>query len=256
MGKLIRMDLYRMFKSRASVICLALAFALALGSAPFAKLMYTLANALSPDVGETLPKEVALSGILSDPFLMINSMLTLLSLCFFFYADVENGYIKNIAGQMPMKGFTVLSKFLASIVHNLIFAAAGIIGNLIGTLLVQRIVADSAVADSLRILALKLLLFQSISAILLLAVSTLHSKSLGMILAVLFGMGLTTLIYFGISQALKPIFGPETDISKFMPDAVMGEQPLEAVKAILVALVTGGIFLPLAIRIFDKKDVK
>ena len=39
MGKLIRMDLYRMLKSRASVICLALAFVLALANAPLGKLM-------------------------------------------------------------------------------------------------------------------------------------------------------------------------------------------------------------------------
>ena len=41
-----------------------------------------------------------------------------------------------------------------------------------------------------------------------------------------------------------------------MPDTVMGENPLDTVKAIVVAVVTGGIFLPLAIRIFDRKDVK
>lgn len=60
----------------------------------------------------------------------------------------------------------------------------------------------------------------------------------------------------GINEGLKPIFGQATDISKYMPDTVMGEKPLDTMKAILVALVTGGVFLPLAIRIFDRKDVK
>ena len=255
MGKLIRMDLYRMFKARASVICLALAFVLALTNAPLAKLLDMLARSLSAEINEPFPAEVGLSGILSDPYPLLNAMLALLSLCFFFYADIENGYIKNIAGQMPMKGFTVLSKFQASVVHNLIFAAVGIVGNLIGTMIVQRIVIDGAVPDSIRVLVLKLLLFQSLCAILLLVVSTLRSKSLGMILAVLFGLGLTGLIYMGINEALKPIFGQATDISRYMPDAVMGEDPLDTVKAILVAVVTGAIFLPLAIRIFDRKDV-
>lgn len=256
MGKLIRMDLYRMFKTRASVICLALAFALALGGAPFEKLMFTLASSLSGEINETFAAEANLSDILRNPFQLLNAMLTLLSLCFFFYADVENGYIKNIAGQMPMKGFTILSKFMAAIVHNLIFAAAGIVGNLVGAMLVRRVVADGAVLDGLRVLVLKLMLFQSLSAILLLVVATLRSKSLGMILAVLFGLGLTTLIYLGINQGLSQIFGPETDISRYMPDAVMGENPLDTVKAILVSVVTGGVFLLLAIRIFDRRDVK
>jgi len=256
MGNLIKMDLYRMLKTRTFWICLAIAFVMSLGYMPLGKLMYILLTSLSTETQEPFPTEAKLSGIVSNPFPLICLMMVLLSLCFYFYADVENGYIKNIAGQMPMKGFTILSKFMAAGVHNLIFIAACIIGNLIGTLIVQRIVGDSGVADSIRMLALKFLLLQSICAILLLVVSTFRSKSLGMILAVLFGLGLTPLIYAGISEALKSVFGQETDISKYMPDAVMGENPLDTVKAILVAIVTGGIFLPLAIRIFDRKDVK
>lgn len=256
MGKLIRMDLYRMPKSKAFIICLILAFVLALAVAPLGKVMFNLANSLSSESVEVYPAEVYLSDVLSDPFPVINLMLVLLSLCFFFYADVENGYIKNIAGQMPMKGFTVLSKFIAAIVHNLVFAAVGIIGHLIGTALVQRIVADSNVLDSIRVLVLKLVLLQSLCAILLLAVSTLRSKSLGMILAVLFGLGLTSLIYMGINEGLKPVFGQATNISKYMPDVVMSETPLDTLKALAVAIVTGGVFLLPAIRIFDRKDVK
>lgn len=256
MAKLIRMDLYRMFKSKAFLVCLTLAFALALASAPLARLMFMLANSLSSDINETFAATAKLSGIIGDPFPMINLMLVLLSLCSFFYADVENGYIKNIAGQMPMKGFTVLSKFAAAAVHDLAFAAAGIIGNLIGTAAVQRIIADGSVPDSIRILALKLVLLQSLCTILLLVVSTFRSKSLGTILAVLFGLGLTSLIYLGINEGLKPVFGQATDISKYMPDSVMGEAPLDTVKALLVAVVTGTVFLLPAIRIFDRKDVK
>ena len=256
MGKLIKMDLYRMFKSTSFIVCLILNFLLGLGEAPLGKLLFNLARTLSAETGDIFPEEVKLSSFFSNPFTMLGLLLILLSLCWFYYADVENGYIKNIAGQMPMKGFTILSKFAATAVHNLIFVAMGIIGKIIGTVLVQRISADPGVADSIRMLVLKLLLLQSICSILLLFVSTLRSKPLGMILAVLIGLGLTSLIYLGINQGLSRIFGPETDIIQYMPDTVMGENPLDTVKALLVSLVTCGIFLPLAIRIFDRKDVK
>lgn len=183
-------------------------------------------------------------------------MLALLSLCWFFHADVENGYIKNIAGQMPMKGFTVLSKFIAASVHNIIFAAAGIIGNLVGTLLVRQLIMDVNVLEVIRVLALKLLLVQSICATLLLVVTTFRSKSFGMILAVLFGLSLTGLIYAGINEGLKPLSGEETNIAKYMPDTVIGEKPLDTVKALAVAIIWGAVFLLPAIRIFDQKDVK
>ena len=256
MGKLIRMDLYRMLKSKTFLVCLLLTFLLALGSAPFEKLMYTLARSLSAEMNETFPAETSLSLMLTNPFPMMGLMLALLSLCWFFHADMENGYIKNIAGQMPMKGFTVLSKFIAAFVHNLIFVAAGIIGNLIGTLLVRRFIMDVNVLEVVRVLALKLLLIQSICATLLLVVTTFRSKSLGMILAVLYGMGPTGLIYAGINEALKPLFGPETNIIKYMPDTVMAEQPLNTAKSLAVAIIWGGIFLLPAIRIFDRQDVK
>ena len=256
MGKLIRMDLYRMLKSKTFLICLLLAFLLALGNAPFEKLMFTLANSLSADINETFAAEVSLSGILSDPFPLFNLMLALLSLCWFFYADVENGYIKNIAGQMPMKGFTVLSKFIAASVHNIIFAAAGIIGNLVGTLLVRQLIMDVNVLEVIRVLALKLLLVHSICASLLLVVTTFRSKAFGMILAVVFGMGLSGLIYAGINEAVKPLFGEETNIARYMPDTVMAEKPLNTVKSLLVAFGWGAVFLLPAIRIFDRKDVK
>ena len=256
MGKLIRMDLYRMLKSKSFIVCLALAFVLALSSAPLGKLLFTLASTFSAEISETFAAEVRLSEILATPYPMMGLMLLLLSLCWFFYADMENGYIKNIAGQMPMKGFTVLSKFMAAIVHNLLFAAVGIIGNLAGTLIVQRIVPDGAVLDSIRILLLRILLVQSLSAVLLLVVTTFRSKALGMILAVLFGLQLTTIIYLGINEGLGTVFGKGTDICPYMADCVYAEKPPETLRALLVALVTGAVFLLPAIRIFDRKDVK
>ena len=256
MGKLIRMDLYRMVRARSFLVCLALTFLLAVADAPLAKLLFTLARTLSPDLNETFAEKVDLSSIIGSPFPMMGMMLIMISLCYFFYADVENGYIKNIAGQMPMKGFTVLSKFLSAGLHNVVFAVTGIVGNLIGSLIVRQIVPDPAVADSFRVLVLKLLLLWSLCAVLVLVVSTFRSKSLGMILAVLFGLGLTPLIYLGINEALAQVFGKGFDISKYMPDTVMGEKPLDTVKAIVVSAVATGIFLPLAIRVFDRKDVK
>ena len=256
MGKLVRMDLYRMRKARSFFVCLIIAFAIALINAPLAKMLFSVANEVAPDLGETLDAQVKLSEVINDPFPMIILLPLLLSLCFFFYADVENGYIKNIAGQMPMKGFTILSKFLAAAVHNLIFAAAGLIGNLIGTVLVQRIVVDSNVPDGIRVLVLKFLLVQSISAILLFVVSTLRNKAVGMILAVLFGLGLTSLIYFGINQAMSAVLGQGSDISIYMPDTLLDTKPLDTKKALAVSLVTGGVFLLAAVRIFDRRDVK
>ena len=65
MGKLIRMDLYRLLKSKAFLVCLSLTFLLALADAPLAKLLITLAKSLSPEINEAFAAGVNLSSILS-----------------------------------------------------------------------------------------------------------------------------------------------------------------------------------------------
>ena len=255
MGKLIRMDLYRLLRSKACLVCLLITLILAIATTPITMLMFTVAKSLVPEAAETMPNEAKLSDAISDPFPIMGMMMVLLSLCYFFYADVENGYIKNIAGQMPMKGFTVLSKFVVALAHNIIFVLVSIIGYIIGTVFFQRIVLGDLL-DSLRVLAIKLLLLQCISAILLLVVSTFRGKALGMILAVLFGLNLTGLIYTGIDLGIGKLLKTTVEIEKIMPDAVIRETPMGNLRPLLVGIVGSCVFLLPAVRIFDRKDVK
>ena len=257
MGNLIRMDLYRMRKARSFWVCLILTFVFGLASTPLEKLLYSLGSMLQTEGITPFPETANLSDFLASPLSGLGIMLSMLSICAFFYADAENGYIKNIAGQMPEKGYTILSKFITAAPHNLLFMIAGMAGNLLGTVLFRRIIADPAAADGIRVFFLKLLLLQSISAIFLFVVAALQIKSLGTVLAVLFGLGLLTLVYLGIDAGLQQLF-PKIGFKfgDYMPDQVLGEAKPDTVKALAVALVTGGIFLPLAIRIFDKRDVK
>ena len=260
MGNLIRMDLYRMLKTRSFYVCLILSFALALVSEPLGKLLFTLANTLSAEVGSIYPAEKNLSEIIGTPFPMMGLLLVLLSLCFFYYADVENGYIKNIAGQMPKRGFSILSRYLAAIVHNAVFMVAAVAGNVIGAMLVMKVTVDSAIVTGIGAFLLELLLLQSICAILLLVTASLRSKSFGIVLAVLFGVGATFLLYSALDSGLDMLI-KGFKITPYMPDTLLNN-PFDAngnllvLRSVLSAAVTTGIFLPLSIGVFDKRDVK
>ena len=255
MTNLLRMDLYRMRKAKGFRICLLLVFLLALSATPLEALLLYLARLISTEVGSL--DDVKLSEILGSPLSSLNAMLTLLSACFFYYADVENGYVKNIAGQMPKRGYTILSKFLATAPHNLIFMAAAIIGSILGALPFQRFAVDGAVLKGLGTLVSKLLLLQGICAILLLFTASLRSKSLGTVFAVLFGTGILFLAYMGIDAGLDQLLPKKSfSIADYMPDQLFRESRPDAVAALLVAAVTICVFLWLAVRIFDKKDVK
>ncbi len=282
MGNLLRMDTYRIFRSKTFFVCLILAFALAVASAPVDKLLSSLGQMFATEVTETAKTsdefsdedvlalettkdairfrtEEKLSNLIKKPFTFLATLLLLISVCSFYYADAEGGYIKNIAGQMPMKGFTILSKFLASVSHNFIFMALCVVGNIIGTLTVRHFVPDDAILSSIGIFFLKLLLIQSICALLVLFVSTMQNKSLGNVMAVLFGLGFVMpLIYELIDvQLINRLFKDAGAVfAKYMPDVLLGETSPDPLTAILVSVIFGGFFLLLAIRIFDRKDVK
>ena len=339
MGNLIKMDLYRMVRSKTVYVCLILTFALALAMAPLEKLLSSLADIFNgetekkeasfdagsltglseedmvkvreifekyglQDIEEDMDEEsfeamlkekgideealkhdlVAVVGnkntekqsngifdpnttldeLLRDPFLMFGAMLLMISVCSFFYADVENGYIKNIAGQMPKKGFTIVSKFTASVAHNLIFMAAGFAGNLLGSLLVKHISAGE-LGTGISIFFLKLLLIQGISAMLVLFVSTFRNKSLGTVVAVVMGLGLMGLMYSLIDTGIEKLWSGWPDLfSKYMPDNLLGfRKPSDDMSMgdfVLASIVVSGlfiaVFLNLAVNLFDKKDVK
>lgn len=256
MINLIRMDLYRINKNRAFWTCLILAMASAFIQTPLAWLLYRVGSMFSDEIS-AFPEKAMLSEIIADPFPLLNATLAMISACSFFYADVENGYIKNIAGQMPMRGYTVLSKFVAVIPHNIVFMLAALICNLIGTILFQKIDVDAGVLNQIGMFFLKLLLFQSLCAILLLVTSTLRSKSLGSVLSVLLGTGILFLAYMAIESGIEQLFNLENfSISKYMPDQLLRDTSPKPLTAILSALVTGAVFLILAVRIFDRRDVK
>ena len=258
MVNLLRMDLYRMRKAKSFWICLILTFAIALAAAPLGKLLLTLSKNLAPEEAGTLiiPETANLSELIGSPLSTFGTIFAMLSVVFFFYADMENGYVKNIAGQMPKRGFAVLSRHLAAIGHNLTFMLVSMVGGVIGNLLCVKIVADDAVASGILYFFLKLLLLQSICAILLLVTTSLKSKSGGVVLAVLFGLGALMLLYGGIDSALGTVLGKDFSITPYMPDTLLGQAQPDTLRAILSAAVTAGIFLPLSISVFDKRDVK
>ena len=100
MSNLIRMDIHRMFKARSFKVCLVLAFLFGFLGIPLARLFSLILTFLpdSIEIGELLPKSVTISSILQKPFPGMNSILIMFSVCYFYYADIEQGYIKNIAG--------------------------------------------------------------------------------------------------------------------------------------------------------------
>ena len=255
MGNLIRMDLYRMNKAKSFRVCLILAFVLALCATPLEWAILQLGKVLDSSKYVAMSPTTDLAKLIASPMASINIMLALLSVVCFFHADMENGYIKNIAGQMPKRGYSILSRYIAAIVHSLVFMLVSLAGYIAGSLPFQQVVVQSSIGEAVLYFILKWLLLQAICAILLLVTASFRNKSLGMILAVLLGLPLMGLIYLGINTGLGQVI-KGADINPYMPDMVLRETAPDKLRALLVAAVTIGVFLPLSIRVFDAKDIK
>ena len=260
MGNLIKMDLYRMRKGKTLLITLLIAVVISFAQTPVLKLLSMLMNFLggsdssAPDL---FPATATLASFFRNPFPLIVGMLVLISASNFFFADLANGYIKNIAGQMPKRGYTVLSKFIAILPHNLLFMVLCVLANLAGSIIFQKITPGADLASAIGTFFLKMLLMQAVCAILLFVTTALRNKSLSTVVAVLVGLGLLGLVYLSIDSLIGQVF--KTDFSFFetyMPDQLLSEDAPKALDSILSSLVTGGLFLLLAINVFDRRDVK
>lgn len=256
MADLIKMEMYRMRKNKAFLVLLVISFLISFAQIPVAKLIMFLASVFDT-TGSLFPKTRDLSEIISDPFPIFNAMFAMLSVCAFFYADLDKGYIKNIAGQVPRRGHTMISRFIAAIPHHLLFMLAGVVGNLIGTAIFVRVVPDAGTAASVGTFFIKFLLMMAVTAVLLFVTAACGVKSLGTVLAVFFGMGLMSLIYMGISAALTSVFKLRSfQLGDYMPDQLLGMASPAVFRSVCSAAVTIAVFLPLSIYIFNRRDVK
>lgn len=258
MTNLIKMDLHRMFKARSFKVCLILAVLSGFIGMPVLKLTAMILK-LIPGAGNIaglVPESVTLSSLISEPLPVINCFLLMLSACYFFYADIEHGYVKNIAGQMPKRGYAILSRYIALILHNIIFIAAGIAANTIGHVLFVKIEADKDILKTIGSLGIRFLLLMGLCAILMLITTSLRSKTFGIVLSVVFSGQMTNLIYMSIDTAILMGLKKTVSIEKYMPDSLMWEVSPKLMPALAVAAVTIIVFLLLAVRIFDRRDVK
>ena len=237
MANLIKMDLRRLFLSKVFILTMSITAFLNIALATVIPLVTKM---FMPD---TPAQVMPLSSILGNPFLIgWLIILMFISVVSYSYADMANGYIKNLAGQLPHKSDTIFSKFVAIGVHNLIECDAQVFGGILT-------------------LALKWLLSMAVCSILLFFTTAVRNKTLAAIVAVIFGTNTLGLVYGGLNFAVSQAFHTNTfDLAMYMPDSLL--QSVNAVEnigvlnAVIVSAVFIALFLILTVRVFKARDVK
>ena len=290
MGNVIKMDLYRLVKSMSFKVCLIIVFLLNIIEGPLGKIMYNLGKTLaekSDDAEKTLAQlgewdnTFHFGNILADQLGTICTAIFLLCIVWFSYADIQHGYIKNIAGQLPSRGHTIISKFVVIQFTTLLFYAVTVIGNTAGQLLIGRsIVFDMRIAGEfnedtltraddtifgmgsvLAEFAIKWILLTGLCALVLLLTTAVGSNVAGTIVAVLCGAGFTGLAYTGISAGINKLFKfkEDFDLTEYMPDSLYRTNLNDEdclIRALIVGIITIAVLLYLTTSMYNKKDIK
>lgn len=250
MSDLLRMDCFCLRRKRSVMVCLILAFVFALVETPLAALFRWLLH-----VDELIPP-TPLSEILKSPYSSISRMLLFLGVSGFYFADQEGGFIKTIAGQFPRRSYIAVSKFFVTALPVAVFALAGILGDLIGRSVFYGVVFDAEIPAALGKLLLKLLLAHAVCTILLMVVSALRLKALGITLSVLFGLGFSGMIYDLISLVFYQLFKKHFELGDYMPDQILAADDPKTVLALVSAGVTIALFLYLSVWLYNRRDVR
>lgn len=261
MANLVKMDLRRLFHSKMFFISAGIVAALNI-------ILMTLIPLFTKFfIPSEMVRIVEFSDILVNPF-AISWMIILMfiSMVSFSYADIANGFIKNIAGQIPRKSDTIISKFIVIGLHNFIFIAVAALsmvagqylGSLFGT---YQIVMDDQIGFALLTLLVKWLLTMAISSILLFLTTGVRNKTLASIVGVILGTGTMGLIYLGLSTAVDSIFKTSGfNLSLVMPDALLNTVNVGAnigvINAVIASVVCAAIFLALTVKMFNTRDIK
>ena len=251
MANLIKMDLYRLLRSKLFWILNGVVLFL---SVAFTVLGFVISNIFKNAEGVTYSAEVKFSSLLSSPIEQIFLILVMISAVSFMYADIANGYIKNIAGQLTNKGNTVISKFIVIGIHNF--------GNTLSEFCIRKVVFDSMIAYGLATFVIKWLLLMSMSSLVLFFSTGLKNKTVASVIGVLFSSGLLALVYMGLNVGIANVFKTDKfDISSYMPDQLFGNTMATtlnatAFNAIIVSLVVSGVFIFFTVKIFNNSDVK
>lgn len=289
MFNVIKMDIYRLVTSLYFKICIVIVFLLNLFEAPFAKLIFNLTVKLLESV-ETeedpasldlvWPNVLHVGNVIADQLGIFCTVSFLICIVIFSYDDIRHGYIKNIAGQLPSRGHTVISKFAVIQLSAIVFYLISIIGNSVGQLVIGEEVKFDMVfsgdfdletgdfgsdkvfsmGQSFAECIVKILLLSTICALILLLTTGIGSNMAATIAAILFGSGLTGIGYSLASSTISKLLRFEDfALSDYMPDSLY-RSDLFAEGRVLQSLITAVILITVllfvTIKLYSRKEIK
>lgn len=270
MTNLIKMDLYRLFRTKSFkiglIISLVIAFSYVAILATISK-MVPMFSAETQEAMTIFPFANWRNGV--NLFELILSAVTILSLMVsavlasnFISDEQTHGYIKNIAGQIKDKGMMNVSKFVAlavmsaSVLLAYTFGAASA-----GFIFLKSALSYEGFYQFLAVIGTKYLIYLSVNTIILFLCALTKSKSVSIAFGVMFGTGASIIVYNLISTFIGLVFKCDVPIDSYIPDGLvfgitMGATTKTLIDAVIVGAVYIAVFMVLSMMIMRRRDTR
>lgn len=248
----IRMDVYRLFKTKSTYIILVIMIALSVMGTGLMSVMTEMTEAegqqvqteqMSDNAGyagdddqlyedtEGAQSQVSVSVSESDPDENDNSVLSfamsdisglqaglfiIIFTVLFSMADINSGFIKSIGGQVKGRGVLIVSKMVAIA----IFTAIVIIADFLTELIAVNIFFDDAAVGSaseiVRLLSSQFVLNFALAVLMMAIAMIIKNNVVSMIIGVCMCTGIFELIFMGINYLMDKIGFNDFDINNIL----------------------------------------
>lgn len=280
----IRMDVYRLFKTKSTYIILVIMIALSVMGTGLMSVMTEMTEAegqqvqteqmsdnadyageddqfnedtegaqsqLSVSVSEIDPDEndnSVLSFAMSDISGLQAGLFIIIFTVLFSMADINSGFIKSIGGQVKGRGVLIVSKMAAIA----IFTAIVIIADFLTELIAVNIFFDDAVVGSaseiVRLLSSQFVLNFALAILMMAIAIIIKNNVVSMIIGVCMCSGIFELIFMGINYLMDKIGFSDFDINNILITGKIQNVTIGADAAdIGYALLTAAIYIAVSV---------
>ena len=271
MLNLIKMDLYRLFKTKSLKTGLIISAMISFVTIAIIAFLSNITPQLSPDSQVTMTEmmpfvnwrnSVSFYDIILTATNVLSLMVSAVLASIFINEEQINGYIKNIAGQVKNKGMMIVAKSVALAVMTLFVLIAYTAGATVsGFVFFSNVITYEGLTQFLAVFGTKYVIYLSVNAIILFLCTLTKSKTLSVAVGVIFGSGASIIVYNIISTFIGIVLKLEVPVASYVPDGLvfgltMTAPSAEIVKAIAVAVAYIVVFIVASMVVMKKRDTR
>ena len=271
MLNLIKMDLYRLFKTKSLKTGLIISAMISFVTIAIIAFLSNITPQLSPDSQVTMTEmmpfvnwrnSVSFYDIILTATNVLSLMVSAVLASIFINEEQINGYIKNIAGQVKNKGMMIVAKSVALAVMTLFVLIAYTAGATVsGFVFFSNVITYEGLTQFLAVFGTKYVIYLSVNAIILFLCTLTKSKTLSVAVGVIFGSGASIIVYNIISTFIGIVLKLEVPVASYVPDGLvfgltMTAPSAEIIKAIAVAVAYIVVFIVASMVVMKKRDTR